>query len=306
MTIIAYFITVLTWATTPLAIQWSGVGLHPLLGLSGRILIAVVLIRVLLRVLNISVQWDRLALKNYMSGGLGLAGGLAFVYVGAAFIPSGLISVLFGLSPAVSGLLAHYILGDAAFRPLHWVAFALALLGLGVLSYEQLLVDMSALMGVAMVLVAVFLFSLSGVLVKRYQLESHVISQTYGTLLFSLPVFLVLGLPYVAEAQWDQVPVNTFLAILYLAVAGSIVGMLSYFYILRVLSPASVALVTLMTPAIAMLLGALFNNEQVHAMTLVGVLFVLAGLGLYIWENLGAQKALVESSSVPLSRRISS
>lgn len=297
MTAIAYFITVITWATTPLAIQWSSVGLHPLLGLGLRMCIAVMACLLILRLLKLSVQWDGRAIKNYLSGGVGMAGGLVFVYLGADSIPSGLISVLFGLSPAVSGLLARYILGDAPFSLYHWFALLLALFGLSVLSFEQLLVGREALMGLAMVLVAVFLFSLSGVLVKRYQLTSHVVSQTYGTLLFSLPVLLLMGIPYVGGVQLDQVPKSTFFAIGYLGIAGSIVGMLSYFYILRVLSPVSVALITLITPAVALLLGALFNNEQIHGMTLAGVFFIFAGLGLYIWENQSSQNTLVENAS---------
>lgn len=285
MIFLAFVLTVLIWGSTPLAINWSGVGIHPLLGLGLRSVIAVTACLLLLKLMGAPVLWHRKALKNYLAGSMGLGGGMIFVYLGASAIPSGLVSVIFGLSPAVSGLLGQLILKEKRFSALQWCSLVVAVSGLVVLSVEQFMLDFTALIGVLMVFFATFLFSLSGVLVKRYQLNSHLLSQTFGTLIFSLPIFFLSAAPHIEGIQWAEVPTSTFGAIVYLGIVGSIIGLISYYHLLRELSPSSAALITMITPVIALCLGVWLNNENVEYLTVVGVVLVLFGLGIYIWEN---------------------
>src|SRR5690606_40687475 len=114
--------------------------------------------------------------------------------------------------------------------------------------------------GVLLLLAAVFLFSLSGVLVKRVGADVHPLPHTVGTLLFSLPLF---GLSWlVADGHWPVLDFGSHSpwAILYLATFGSLVGFVCYFYVLKRLSATTVALVTLITPVFALMLGNLLNG----------------------------------------------
>ncbi|MCV6615777.1 MAG: EamA family transporter, partial [Cellvibrionaceae bacterium] len=77
----------------------------------------------------------------------------------------------------------------------------------------------------------------------------------------------------------------------YLALFGSLLGYPAYFYLLKHLSAATVSLTTLMTPAIALLLGALIVAEPLPASLLWGAGLVVASLSLYqgLWAKLLAR-----------------
>ena len=70
-------------------------------------------------------------------------------------------------------------------------------------------------------------------------------------------------------------------AIIYLGIFASLIGFLGYFYILQKLNATTVALITLMTPPLAITLGALINNEPVGPNLFIGAFFVIVGLALY-------------------------
>jgi EamA domain-containing membrane protein RarD len=77
-------------------------------------------------------------------------------------------------------------------------------------------------------------------------------------------------------------------SIVYLALIGSLLGAVLFFYILQRLAASSVALITLMTPVLAILLGWLLADETLALQTLLGVLLVLVALLIYIPWSLQA------------------
>jgi drug/metabolite transporter (DMT)-like permease len=97
-----------------------------------------------------------------------------------------------------------------------------------------------------------------------------------------LPLFL-LGW----AAQDGQLPAHleprTLWSILYLAVFGSALGFILYYYVLHRLEASRVALITLVTPVIALFLGRYLNGEVVDAGELAGAAVILAGLACYQW-----------------------
>jgi drug/metabolite transporter (DMT)-like permease len=62
---------------------------------------------------------------------------------------------------------------------------------------------------------------------------------------------------------------------------GSVVGYFCYYYVLSKLSTSTVALVTLITPITALLLGKTYNNEVVSSFIWYGTAFVLFGLVIH-------------------------
>ena len=285
LTKMAYLVVIAVWSTTPLAIKWSGVGLHPLWGLAIRISIATVCIVVLLQVWKHPIPLHITALKNYLAGGLGLYGGLIFVYTGAAFVPSGLVSVLYGLSPIFSGVLAYYIIDDPPFSISKWLALLFSVIGLAVIFLDDVQLSDELIFGVILVLISVLFFCLSGVLIKKYQHEGHPLTQTTGSLLVCLPLFLLSASIVADDFNYADIQLTAKLSIIYLAVVGSIVGMLCYYYVLNRMSPSSVALITVITPVIALSLGVYLNGEVFSAWTYIGTLMILVGLTVFNWGD---------------------
>lgn len=285
LTKMAYLVVIAVWSTTPLAIKWSSAGLHPLWGLALRICIATFCVVVLLKVWKHPIPLHRTALKSYLVGGLGLYGGLIFVYTGAAFVPSGLVSVLYGLSPIFSGVLAYYIIDDPPFSISKWLALLFSVIGLAVIFLDDVQLNDKLIFGVILVLISVLFFCLSGVLIKKYQHDGHPLAQTTGSLLVCMPLFLLSASIVADDFNYSDIKLTAKLSIIYLAVVGSIVGMLCYYYVINRMSPSSVALVTVITPVIALSLGVYLNGEVFSAWTYLGTLMILVGLMVFNWAD---------------------
>lgn len=64
---------------------------------------------------------------------------------------------------------------------------------------------------------------------------------------------------------------------------GSVVGFVLYYYVLRQVQASRVALIALMTPVIALILGQWLNEEIIGAREWLGTLIILAGLAVFEW-----------------------
>ncbi len=276
----AYLVVIAIWATTPLAVKWSGEGLGPVPAAASRMLIAAVVGVVLVRLLNIRMPWHRAAVTSYLAAGVGIFGAMSLVYWSALYVPSGLISVLFGLSPLFAGLLAQRWLNDAPLTPARWMACAVAVSGLATIFWHELRIEGDAWFGICLLLGAVVLFSVSAVWVKRVGVSLHPFAQTVGALLVCAPPYALswwlVGSPANAHAN-----TIAYAAVVYLALGGSLLGFLCYYYVLRHLPATTVALITVVTPVMALCLGALLNDETLPVTTLIGTALIVTALALY-------------------------
>lgn len=279
----AYLAVVIIWSTTPLTIAWSGETLDPVMAAWLRMGIAAAVGWLAVRLMRIEFPWRGSALRSYGYATLGVFGAMCSTYVAAKVIPSGLISVLFGLAPIFSALLAQWLLDEAAFPVHRWVACSVALAGLAVIFLDDVSLAPGSEWGIALMLFAVALFSISGVLVKREAAPVHPLAHTVGALLCSLPLFGITWWLLDGEAPHFDFSSRSPWAVLYLALFGSLVGFVCYYSVLRVLSPSTVALVTLITPVFALFLGSSLNGEQLSGAIYGGTALILAGLALFFW-----------------------
>lgn len=283
----AYLGVILIWSTTPLAIQWSGQEVGYLFGVTSRMVIGVALCLVLIGLLRLPMAWHSRAIRTYLAAGLGIYGAMLCVYWGAQYIPSGWIAVLFGLTPIVTGLMAQRFLGEQKLAGRRLLGVVLGFVGLVVVFYGSAGVSATAWQGVLALLAAVTLHSISAVWTKKigYQVNGLVI--TTGGLLVAVPLYLLTW--WLTGTRWPvEIPERVAWSILYLGVVATVVGFALFFFVLRHVSATRVALLTLVTPVLALWLGRWLNGEPLSGPVLVGTGFILSGLLLY---ELGERRA---------------
>ena len=281
----AYLAVVIIWSTTPLGIVWSSETVSPTLAVLLRMLIAIIPGMVILKLANINLPWSTQARKIYAYSCVGVFGGMLFSYLAAQYLASGMMSLIFGLSPIFSGVLAQKILDEPKFSRLKKLALAVALSGLFVVCFDSMSLSENSVIGIAFILLAVFFFSLSGVMVKSVAIDIHPLATTVGALTFSVPLFAIVWFLIDGTLPYQEWHARSIWAILYLGVFGSLVGFLAYFFILQKLRASTVALITMMTPVFALYLGAVLNNETVSLHLIFGALLVMFGLALYQWSG---------------------
>lgn len=281
---LAYLAVVLIWSTTPIAIKWSSDGVSFIFGVALRMFIGMCLALILVLLVYKRIQFSHASSKAYIASALALYGGMMPVYWGAQFIPSGLVSVIFGLTPMITGYLAWRFIQESSFNGIKILGALAGIVGLAVIFMHSREFAEHYFYGVAAVLLAVLLHSTSAVWVKSLQVEMPALMLVAGGLLYSMPLFIISYLIFTPGLP-EQVPLRTIAAIAYLGIVGSVLGFVSYYYLLRHLAASTVALITLITPVTALWIGYLFNNERMSLNMYVGTFFVLLGLGLHQWGN---------------------
>lgn len=280
----AYIGVIIIWSTTPLAIQWSSIGPGFLFAVLGRMVIGVLICLLLVAVFRRRLPWHAAARNTYLAATLGIFGTMLCVYWGAQFIPSGLISVVYGLMPVLTGMIAAPLLAERGFTPGRAAAMLLGLVGLAVIFGSSVTLGAHAAYGIAAVVAGVALHALGTVLIKRIDASVSALEVTTGALLLAVPLFFVAWLVFDGVLP-PAVPVRAAVAIVYLGLFGSVIGFVLYFYILRRISAGSTALITLIAPVTALWIGRLFNNEMLTRDILIGTALILAALVSHHWGD---------------------
>lgn len=283
MSLPAAFITViLIWSTTPLAIKWSALDLGFSLAILSRMTISVLLCVLLLAVFRIRFPWHHRARQSYLVSGLSMFGMMLMTYWSSQYISSGMISVLFGLSPLITSLGAALWLKEEALTPGKLTGMLLGFIGLVLVFQGGLALGENAFIGLLVLFVAVVLQSLGLVWIKKIGDDSPPLAMTLGTLLVALPLFLTAW--WMVDGGWpDTLPTRAVAATVYLGVFGSVLGFALYYYMIKHMEAGRIALITLITPVMALLLGNTLNQETVLPQVWLGTVVILLGLALHRW-----------------------
>jgi drug/metabolite transporter (DMT)-like permease len=207
-------------------------------------------------------------------------GAMALTYWSAQFVSSGMISVLFGLSPLITSLGAMLWLKEESITPSKLAGMLLGVLGLLLVFRGGL--GAGSIVGLSALFVAVVAQSLGLVWLKRIDDDSPPLAMTLGTLVVALPLFFAAW--YLADGHLpDAMPERALAATVYLGVFGSVLGFALYYYLIKHMEAGRIALITLVTPVLALLLGHGLNNEAVLPQVWLGTASIMLGLCLHHW-----------------------
>ena len=274
---LVYISVILLWATTPLAIKWSGEGPGFLFGVTARMTIGTVCVLFVLALMRQHLVWHSKARLTYLAVALQIYGSMMAVYWAAQFIPSGWISVIFGLTPLMMALLAAIFLGERSLTPGKLMSYGLGVGGLAIMFGSALQLGYDAVLGISGVLVSSFLQSISSVSIKRIAAKLPALSQVTGGLLLALPAYLLTW--GIVDGHWPtEFSTRSLAAIVYLGVIATSLGFVLYYFLLTHLPATRVALITLVSPLLALMLGHFINHELLTLKIVSGTLLILSAL----------------------------
>ena len=278
MSLPAAFVTViLIWSTTPLAIKWSAFGVGFSFAVFSRMAIGVLLSAVLLAAFRVRVPLHRKALSAYLAGGVSMFGAMALTYWSSQFVSSGMIAVLFGLSPLITSLGAALWLEEESLTTSKLAGMAMGVLGLFLVFRGGLGLGTGSMAGLLALVLAVVSQSLGLVWLKRINDDSPPLAMTLGILIVALPLFFAAW--WVVDGHVPvTMPGRAVAATVYLGVFGSVLGFALYYYLIKHMEAGRIALITLITPVMALLLGHGLNNEAVQPQVWMGTASIVMGL----------------------------
>ncbi|HEV8426959.1 MAG TPA: EamA family transporter [Pyrinomonadaceae bacterium] len=272
------------WGSTWLFIKLGLADLPPITFAGIRFVIACTILLFFILIRRIQLprarrDWILLAITGILSFGLNYG----LVFWGEQYISSGLAALLQATLPAFGLVFAHFHLPGERLSWTRIGGVVLGVFGVGVVFSNQLTVAGSrALAGcVALILSAMFA-AYSNVLVKRYGKNLNPAVLSAGQMFFGLLLLLSVGIPLEGNPLRFHWTPMAMIAMLYLAIVGSVIAFLLYYWLVLNMDVTKSMLIALVTPVVAVLLGIIVLDEEFGWRTLAGGAMIMLGIGLIV------------------------
>jgi len=284
------------WGSTWLFIKLGLNDLPPLTFAGIRFVIAAIILFSLIAVRRVPLPRKRRDLMLLaLTGVLSFTLNYGLVFWGEQYISSGLAALLQSTLPAFGLIIAHYYLPRERMTLPRMLGVLLGVLGVAVIFSNQLQVSgPRALWGSAALVVSAFCAAYANVLVKTYGLNLQPSVLAAGQMVFGLIPLLLIGIPLEGNPlKFHWTPI-AFISLLYLAIVGTVIAFLLYYWLMRNMDVTKTMLIALVTPVVAVVLGMLILKEELHWRTLVGGAMIMSGIGLIVVRK-------GKTNAVPLS-----
>lgn len=292
--VVTYVLLVFIWSTTPLAIVWSVGDLYPLWSLAFRFFLALPLALGLLFIFKAKLPMNGLAIHSYIAGACSFIGSQIFTYLATDYVSSGIIALMFGLAPIMAGLIGHFVFKMHLHR-LQWLGMAVAVMGLAIICLGGQGNQVQPV-GIVLMLISVFVYCASIFWIKKVNAPLEPMSQATGSILISSFLALCM-LPFIWQHAPHHIPnTQSLIGLFYAVIMASLLAMFCYFKLVKSVQATTLSLTTVMTPMLAILVGALLNNEKITGMILLGALVLLFGLFIYFYNDLKASMKLAQKA----------
>lgn len=273
----------LIWSSTWVVIKGGLRDLPPFTSAGARFAIAALIMVAVAALLNRREGGARPPAWLWMvQGTTNFAISYGIVYHSETVLPSGLVSLLFGIYPMLQAAAGHLFLAGERLAPRQWLGFASGFAGMVLLFRTDLdRIGPHAVATGLLTLLSPLAVVVGTTLVKRYGRDVS------STLLNRNGMFvgaaLLLGVAALrergAEIAWTGTAVAS---VLYLAIVGTVVTFSLYFWLLRSAPANRMALIAYVTPAVALLLGWAFAGEPLTTSIIGGAACVLLGVLLVV------------------------
>lgn len=291
---LTYALLVFIWATTPLAIVWSATDLHPFWALVLRFFFAFPIALIILFITQTRLPLDTLSIHSYIAGAFSFIVSQIFTYLAVDYLSSGMIALMFGLAPLMTGILGVLIFRIQLYWT-QWVGMLVALIGLMIICFvgnTQLVQPI----GIGLMLLSVLIYCVSIFWIKKVNAPLKPLAQATGSIGVSTLIALIM-LPFIWAHAPTHIPtMKSLMGLFYAVVMASLVAMFCYFKLVKNVQATTLSLTTVLTPIIALIVGALLNGEKITSMVMVGAGVLLSGLLIYFYRDLFAQKKINSSA----------
>ena len=298
----AFAAVYLVWGSTYLFIRFAVETLPPFVMAGVRFAVAGAILYLWARLRGTPAPTRAEARAAAIAGLFLLLGGNGAVVWAEQRVPSSVTALLVATVPLWMVLLDWVRPGGMRPRAGVFVGLGLGLVGLTLLVGRGAFGGEGAdLVGAGVLLVGSVLWAVGSLYVGRNPRPPSALITNALQMLAGGAALLALGITAGELGRLDLAAASTrsLLSLLYLVVAGSLIGFTAYTYLLQVSTPAKVSTYAYVNPVVAVFLGWAFAGEEVTARTLIAAAVILAGVAIITGAG-GAQRARVgERSDVP-------
>jgi drug/metabolite transporter (DMT)-like permease len=270
-TYLAFANAVLIGGANFVAVSFSNMELPPLFGAALRFALAALLFFFIMRISGVPLVRGRAAVGAAIYGILGFGAAYAFLYYALVGLAAGTVAVVMAAVPLFTLIMA-VLLGQERLSLRGIVGGGLAIAGIAILSLGTLGGDLSPTYLIAAILGAVAA-SASTVAAKAlpnvHPLNMNAIGMASGTLL------LIIGSLLFQERWVLPYETNTWLALGWLVVLGSVGLFQLFLYVIRRWTASATVYAVTAMPVVAVVLGAVMLGQPITPAVMVGGALVI-------------------------------
>ncbi len=282
-TVLAYLTCAMVWGTTWYAVRAStgAEGFPTLESVAMRFTLATLVLAPIVAVARIG-PWprDRVTWAWMLLAGVLDAASYTLVYYGEQRIPGGLAAVLFSTQPLlVAAMLTAS--GLEVVRRTDVIGAVIALAGVVLIGAERWDVSTSQAVGLGLLLGAVVCSATYSLVLKRHGEHVH---PAATTLIFLAVTAATLDLAVLVRGPepmpWPP-PRDATIAVVYLAVFGSVIAFWSWLWLLKKLPLMATSTLVFVLPVVALVVDGFWEHElRLAPRTYAGIAVVLLGLAV--------------------------
>lgn len=282
MNAILYAALCLIWGSTWVAIKIGLDGVPPFLGAGLRFLLSTAIVGMVVAARATPLRLTRDDRICVLSAGLLLFWlDYAAVYWAEQRIASGLTAVLFSTMPLITALLSAYWTRTEQLQPRKLTGIVVGVAGTVLLFWRPDHVGLDAIAGMGAALLGAACAAINLVTVKKHGQHTNVWLLNF--LGMAIGTVCLIATSAVMESRstvtWTR---SNVLALVYLAVVGSVVAFSAYYYLVKQMEATALSLTTLIIPIVALAFGRAFLHETVTGTAILAVAVILAGVALAI------------------------
>ena len=286
--IIIWLTLAVIWGTTWIFIRVGLLeGLPPIAFAAARFLLAIIILAVIIAVQKIplprtAVEWRLIALTGFLQFSINYS----TVFWSEQYITSGLAAVLQSTISVFGLLLAWIFLPDERITKLKITAVALGIIGVAVIFYDQLNVQsVMAFAGCVAIVIGSYTAAQASILIKSGGGAIHPAALVFGQMICGMPAILIYSLAVEGNPLNHTWTLRAIGCILYLTIAGTIVAFWLYYYLLNRVESTKAMMISLVTPLLAVVIGAVVLGETLPAQTGLGGALIITSVGLIVFRK---------------------
>ena len=272
--------TVLVWSTTWIAVKYQVGIVDPQVSILWRFLLAAPVMFLVCMIAGSPVRFPLRTHLRFATLGLFLfSTNFILFYNAGAYVVSGLLAVIFSLASIINIVLAVLFLGEPL-RPRVVLGAALGLSGVALMFWPEIsgsALGLDALKGLGLGFLGSLSFCIGNMLSMRSQaagvpvLSANAWGVFYGAIV-NFCAALIVGSAFTIEPT-----ARYMLALLWLAIPGSVLAFWMYLALLGRIGADRAAYTTVLSPVLALLVSTFVEDYRWSALAVAGLVLVAAG-----------------------------
>lgn len=285
--ILVWLILCVIWGSTWIFIKIGLRDLPPIAFACARFIVSAVVVFAIIRTQKIplpkkATEWRLLALTGFLQFGLNYSS----VFWSEQYITSGLAAVLQATITVFGLALAWIFLPTERITPQKIIAVIVGVLGVTVIFIDQLKVEnWMAFLGCVGIVVGSYCAAQASILVKARGGGIHPATLLFGQMICALPFILMYSLVVEGNPigfRWSSVAL---LCVLFLSLVGTIAAFWLYYWLLSRIESTKAMMISLVTPLLAVIIGAATVGESMPPQTLVGGIMIIGSIALIVFRR---------------------